>query len=383
MRLAKSFFLRTGILNSVLSVVLISSIIYASSASAEGIGAKAAFVIDSQTQKVLYAKNPDLKLMPASTTKLVTAMCTLDSLNPDTVVTVSRDAAYTPSVAPRLRPGEKITVRNLLYLALMRSINGAAVALAEAASGSENAFTVLMNRKAQTVGAKDTRFVNATGLPAGGQYITARDLTMIMAAALKYPLIKEIINTKETSVCTNRRSLYLRNTNHLLWSDDDLIGGKTGYTRAARHCLVFAASKGDNTIVTALLGEHVRDGLWLDGERLLERSAQVVNGSEQPEIYVSDTSKSPVVLASYTPHKYRHRVYYRVRKAHRVLKAKKLRHEVHKKVHRALANRHKEKARVVAKNIHRHKIAKKVVRHYHRKKRHVSVAGRGTGQPST
>ncbi len=256
--------------------------------------------MDGQTHRILYAKNADLKLKPASTTKLVTAMVVLDKLSPDTIVVIGRNAAYTPSISPRLRPGDRVTVRDLLYLALMRSINGAAVALGEAVAGSESSFATLMNAKVASLNAKNTRFVNATGLPAPGQYITAENLAVILDSALKYPLIKQIINTREKDLYIDGRHLYLRNTDKLLWSNDDLIGGKTGYTRAAEHCLVFAASKGDCTIVTSLLGEHVRGRLWVDGQKLLEESTQVSNGTAQPEIYETPV-KSPVVLTSYEP----------------------------------------------------------------------------------
>ena len=308
------------------------------------ISARAAVVMDAQTHKILYAKNADLKLMPASTTKLVTAMVVLDRLDPAKVVRVSRDAAYTPSIAPHLRPGDMVTVRDLLYLALMRSINGAAVALAEAVSGSESSFAVLMNQKAASLNAKDTRYVNATGLPASGQYITADDLAMILAGALRYPLIREIINTKEKDLVIGGRSVYLRNTDRLLWADDSLIGGKTGYTRAAEHCLVFAASKGDCTIVTSLLGERVRDSLWLDGKKLLEKSYLVANGTAPPEIY-----QSPVVFTSYEPGR---RVRHRIR--HRLMRH--VRHHVRRHLvrHRMVRWHHIRHRTVVSKHYRRH-----------------------------
>ena len=272
--------------------------------------ARAAVIMDGQTHKLLYAKNPDLKLKPASTTKLVTAMVVLDKLAPDTLVTVSRRAAYTPSIAPHLRPGERMSVRDLLYFALMRSINGAAVALAEAVSGSESAFTVLMNQKAVSLGAKDTRYVNSTGLPARGQYITASDLALITDGALRYPLIRQIIHTREKDLDVDGRHVFLRNTDELLWSDDNLIGGKTGYTRAAEHCLAFAASRDGCTLVGSLLGERQRGNLWFEGKRLLEKSYQIANGAAPPEIY-----KSPVVFTAYEP--LRRRVWRRHIRRHR------------------------------------------------------------------
>ncbi len=251
--LASIFFLATGVSN------------------ASGVSARAAIVIDSTNEEILYAKNPDIKLPPASTTKLITAMAALDKLAPDTMVTISKKAAETPSVPPRLKQGEKLSVRDLLSFALIRSINGAAVALAEAAAGSEKSFVPLMNEKARSLDAVNTRFINASGLPGKGQHTTARDLAKIMKRALAYPLIKDIIDTKVMEVDVDGKSVLLTNTNNLLWSDEDHLGGKTGYTRAARHCFVGASEKEEGVIIIALLGDSSRDTLWTDAEKLLAK----------------------------------------------------------------------------------------------------------------
>jgi len=239
------------------------------------ISARAAIVIDSSKEEILFAKNPDLKLPPASTTKLITSMVALDNLDPDSVVTVSRKAADTPSVRPHLRAGEKVSVRDLLNLALIRSINGAAVALAEASSGSESAFVLLMNEKAGSVGAANTKFINASGLPGKGQHTTAHDLAKIMKEALTYDLISDIIDTRVKSLEVNGRTVLLTNTNNLLWEDEDHLGGKTGYTRAARHCFVGASEKEEGILIIALLGDSSRGTLWTDAEKLLAKDFEM------------------------------------------------------------------------------------------------------------
>ncbi len=269
-------------------------------AYADEVGARAAVVIDGATEKILYAKNPNWKLPPASTTKLITAMVVIDNISPDAVITIGENAAGTPSVTPHLRAGERFKVRDILYLALMRSVNGAAVALAEATAGSEQRFTALMNEKVARLGAENTRFVNASGLPAPGQYITALDLAKVMKAALQYPLIREIINTRTMEIhSTEGRRIFVKSTDQLLWEDDDLLGGKTGYTRAARHCFVCAAQKGGNTLISAVLGESVRDDLWHDSQILLNRGYDVITQKAEPLIYFSSAEELPVVLASY------------------------------------------------------------------------------------
>jgi len=239
--------------------------------NAAGISAKAAIVMDSESEEVLYAKNPDIKLPPASTTKLITAMVALDKLDPDDMVTISRKAAETPSVLPKLKEGEQVSVRDLLSFALIRSINGAAVALAESAAGSEKSFVPLMNEKARSIGLANTKFINASGLPGKGQYTTARNLAKIMKKALSYPLIAEIIDTKVMELDVDGKSIVLTNTNSLLWSDEDHLGGKTGYTRAARHCFVGASNKEEGVIIIALLGDSTRNTLWTDADKLLAK----------------------------------------------------------------------------------------------------------------
>jgi serine-type D-Ala-D-Ala carboxypeptidase (penicillin-binding protein 5/6) len=245
---------------------------YPSVIHADEINAKAAVVIDSQTGEIYYAKNPDHKLPPASLTKLVTAMVVLDNVSPETMVTVSKHAESIPSVAPKIEAGERYAVEDLLYLSLMRSVNSAAVTLAEGMSGSEEAFVQAMNRKVRDIGVLNTYFINASGLPGDGQYTTASDMAKIMKAALGYPLLAEILNTKVKLIrSADGRPLFLKNTNQLLWKDRDVIAGKTGYTRAAGHCFVSVAQRDGRLLIVAILGHTKRDTLWDDTVSLLAR----------------------------------------------------------------------------------------------------------------
>ncbi len=225
------------------------------------IPAKAAIVMDGSGD-VLFAKFPNAKLAPASTVKLITAMVVIDRLDPSGIVRVSRTAARVRSIKPRLHEDEEVTVSDLLHLALMRSINGAAVALAEASAGSEQDFVPLMNQKAKEIGAYKTLFANASGLPKGTQYSTAGDLVLIMKAALSYPLIREILGTKLYLLKTSERALIIENSNDLLWQQDNMIGGKTGYTGNARHCFVCAVNTEKGPLFTAVLGARSRSSLW-------------------------------------------------------------------------------------------------------------------------
>jgi len=251
-------------------IVLLLSASQAAAISGKTFPAKAAVVMDS-FGTVLYAKYPKARLAPASTVKLVTAMVAIDMLKADAVVRISEKAAKVRTIPPRLQPDEELAVIDLLNLALMKSINQAAVALAEAAAGSEEAFVVLMNQKAQEIGARDTLFANASGLPKGKQYSTASDLALIMKAALSYPLIREILATKACMVRTAAgREIFLENSNHLLWEDQTVIIGKTGYTGNARHCFVGAMDTENGMVITAVLGARSRHSLWKATEMLAE-----------------------------------------------------------------------------------------------------------------
>lgn len=255
---------------------------------ADVVHSRAAVVMDASTGQLLYAKNPDLRCPPASTTKLMTAILAVEHLSLNKVVRVSKHAAQVPPHKAGFKAGEQVTVEELLFAALLGSANDAAVALAEAVAGSEESFTNLMNRKAFQIGAYDTHFINPHGLPGAGQYITASDLSRIMQYALRYPKLTQIINTRVAEISTERgRSIFLRNTNRLLWSEEGLIGGKTGYTRKARHCFVCVAEREDDTVVVALLGSPSRDDLWRESGLLLGKGFDMLNNGEEPFIYLA------------------------------------------------------------------------------------------------
>jgi D-alanyl-D-alanine carboxypeptidase (penicillin-binding protein 5/6) len=262
---------------------------------------RAAVVMDASTGRVLYAKNPDLKCLPASTTKLMTAIVAIENKNLKDVVTISRNASLTPPHKAGLKAGDRVTVEELLYAALIGSANDAAVALAEAVAGSEARFVELMNRKAAAIGAIETNFINPNGLPGPGQHITATDLARIMNYALRYPKLKEIIGTRVAEISTEKgKAIFLKNTNRLLWSDEDLVGGKTGFTQKARHCFVCAAERANDTILVALLGSPSRSYLWKESEILINRGFEVLAKRENPAIYLAKADDITVTeTASY------------------------------------------------------------------------------------
>ena len=272
-----------------------------STAIAAEVLSRAAVVMDASTGKVLYAKNPDLKCLPASTTKLMTAIVAIENKDLNDIVTISRNASLTPPHKAGLKAGDRVTVEELLSAALIGSANDAAVALAEAVAGSEARFVELMNRKAAAIGAIDTKFINSNGLPGPGQHITASDLARIMNYALRYPKLKEIIGTRVAEISTEKgKAIFLKNTNRLLWSDEDLVGGKTGFTQKARHCFVCAAERVNDTILVALLGSPSRSYLWKESEILINRGFEVLAKRESPSIYLAKADDiTAIETASY------------------------------------------------------------------------------------
>ncbi len=272
-------------------------------AFSEEIQARAAVVMEASTGRVLYAKNPELRLMPASTTKLMTALIAVEKVNLKDVVTISRNAVSAAPTRSGFKEGDKVTVETLLYAALMKSANDAAVALAEAAGGTEEQFVQLMNRKAIALGATDTKFINANGLPGQGQYTTAYDLSKIMRQAIKHPVLKEILGTRAAELSTEAgKTFFVKNTNKLLWTDDELLGGKTGFTNAARHCFVCAGERDNNTLIVALLGAPSRIELWKETEDLMAFGSKVMKNQEEPVVYLtrSDYDGTKVTKAAYT-----------------------------------------------------------------------------------
>jgi D-alanyl-D-alanine carboxypeptidase (penicillin-binding protein 5/6) len=274
--------------------VLLSTVccLLSTASFAQGIRSRSAVVMDASTGEILYAKNPYLKRPPASTTKLMTAMIAVENANLSDLVRISRNASRISPHKAGFREGDQVTVEELLYAALLGSANDAAVALSEAVAGSETKFVTLMNGKARAIGAVNTRFINSSGLPGRGQYTTAYDLSKIMNYVLRYQKLKEIIGTRVAAISMeNGNSIFLRNTNMLLWSEEDLIGGKTGYTRKAMHCFVCASERENDTVIVAILGSPSRDSLWRESSTLLSKGFEVLGNKDKP--FVSETKTHP------------------------------------------------------------------------------------------
>jgi len=242
--------------------------------------AKAAILVDNRSAEVLFSRNPDLQLPPASTTKILTAYIALRSGRGHQAVPVSRYASEIQPSKIGLRPGWLMNVEDLTYAVLLNSANDASVVLAEGLGGSVPGFARIMNDNARDLGATHSWFVNPNGLPAEGHYSTVRDLTTIMHHALREPRFRSILSTRETVIqpyAGSRRLIALRSHNRLLDNPDvrELgirVIGKTGWTREARRCFVGAAMDDEREILVSVLGSN---DLWGDLRRLIDYAFDV------------------------------------------------------------------------------------------------------------
>ena len=202
-------------------------------ANAPGLHAQSAVMIDARSGEVLLQKNADLRRVPASTQKLLTALLITRRGNLDAPVTIMPEDTRVPPTKLGLRPGERYTRRELLKAFMVKSSNDACAALARDHSGTEAAFVETMNRTAWSLGARSSYFVNSHGLPAE-QYSTARDIARIAFHAYRDPVLRDMMQQRVFFFRHNTgRITRLEATNKLLERSAAFNGMKTGYTNAA------------------------------------------------------------------------------------------------------------------------------------------------------
>jgi len=231
-----------------------------------------AMVVDLQTDKVLYSNNPDVIVPIASVTKLMTAMVTLDANLPmDEMITVSiADTKEMKGVFSRVKLGSQLNRKEMLLIALMSSENRAAASLAQSYPGGYSAFIMAMNAKAKALGMKHTVYVEPTGLSIYN-VSTARDLTKLVLAARKYPLLSELSTTPEKTVTFRKPtySLGFSNTDHLIRKSNwDIKLTKTGFTNQAGHCLVLLTTMANRPVAVVILDAFGKFTHFADAGRL-------------------------------------------------------------------------------------------------------------------
>lgn len=236
------------------------------------IPAKAWLILDSRNNKIIASKNANLKLAPASTTKIMTAyvigkLIKQKKISLNTIIRISNKAAKTSGSRMNLISGRKVKIKTLLKGLLINSGNDAAVALAQGSAGSVNKFVSLMNKEAKNLGLKNTHFSNPNGLPIKNHYSSAKDLAILANALInKMPEIYKICSRKTI----RWHKLKRKNTNKLLWSGLGVDGVKTGYTNKAKFCLVASAVQKNHRIITVLLGANTLKERFSLSEKMIK-----------------------------------------------------------------------------------------------------------------
>jgi D-alanyl-D-alanine carboxypeptidase (penicillin-binding protein 5/6) len=227
------------------------------SGAALNVDAPAYLVENPTTREVLVERSPDRRLPIASITKLMTVYVALQHLPPERVVRVSKQAAAVGESTANLRPGERITVRDLVLAALVQSANDAADALADAASrGKRAVFVGWMNREAERLSLDETRFTRPDGLDASGHLSSAHDVTLLAEAAMRVPLVRYAVALETAGISGGRTFV---TWNDLLGSFPGVIGVKTGHTAAAGWCQVALVRRDGLSLYATILGSPSRE----------------------------------------------------------------------------------------------------------------------------
>lgn len=228
------------------------------------ITSKTVMILDADSGKTIFAKAPDTPRQPASTIKVLTGMIAIKSLKNNEMVGVTRHASRMPRSKIYLDTKKRYKANDLINAVLLASANDASVALAEKIAGSERNFAKMMTLRARLWGAKKTICRTANGLTAKGQQSTARDLAQIFRHAMQD---KEFARRMKRTKIKTSYGTTLRSHNKALWRVKGAIGGKTGYTNAARQTYVGKFERGEDSIVVAIMGSET---MWTDIKRLVD-----------------------------------------------------------------------------------------------------------------
>lgn len=264
-----------------ITLILILSFIIPTETFAEdhlNINAKSAILMDYNTKEVLYEKNPNEKLYPASLTKIMTLLLGMEALESGKIsltdeVRISAHAASMGGSQLWLEEGETQTVENLFKAITIRSANDASVALAEHIAGSEEIFVKMMNEKAKELGMNNTNFMNSSGLHHENHYTTAYDVALMSAELLKYDKIHEWLTVYMDEMLVGKQKdkvQSLVNTNRLIKEYEGTTGIKTGSTSQAGYCLSASAKKGNLHLIAVVMGSETSKIRFEESMRLLD-----------------------------------------------------------------------------------------------------------------
>jgi D-alanyl-D-alanine carboxypeptidase (penicillin-binding protein 5/6) len=232
------------------------------------INGEACIVLDARTGRVLHEKNADQVRPVASTQKLLTALIIIEDGGLDKTVKIQASDTWAEPSKLYIKPGETYSRRKLLEILMVKSMNDVARALARDNAGSVERFAAKMNAKARELGMYQSSFVNPNGLPAPGQYSTARDMAKVAMVAYRNPTLRAMVNIKAlTWRYPDGRVKQFSNTNQVLRNYALCNGMKTGYTQASGFCLISSASHGGRDVIVVMLGNTRQ--IWHDSYRLL------------------------------------------------------------------------------------------------------------------
>lgn len=238
--------------------------------------AKSAIMIEASTGEILFQKNKDEKLAPASMTKMMSMLLIMEeiengNLKWNEMITTSEKASSMGGSQIFLKVGEKMTVEDLLKGVAIASGNDAVVALAERVSGSEEQFVKRMNIRAKDLGLKNTNFINATGLTADNHYSSAYDMSLIAKELVKHEKILEFTSTYEDYLRKDTKSpFWLVNTNRLVRFKEGVDGLKTGFTDEAGYCLTSTMKKDNMRLITVVMKEENTSKRSADTTKMLD-----------------------------------------------------------------------------------------------------------------
>ena len=280
------------------------------------IDSECAIVMEANTGTVLYAKNEHQKCYPASITKILTTLLALENSSLDETVTFSEDSIYNTEGSGVARDiGEKLTMKDTLYAVMLESANECAYAAAEHVGGGDySKFIDMMNQKAKELGCSDTHFTNANGLPDEKHYTSCYDMALISKAAIENEMFRKIVSTKTYTlpktnkkdqelvmynhhkmICNNRTSQYLY---------EYAIGGKTGYTNAARNTLVTYAQK-DGMLLICVVMRSNPTSQYTDTEKLFDycfENFQLYNVARSETRYTDGTENMGLRINEISPY---------------------------------------------------------------------------------
>lgn len=248
-------------------VLIVLNSIFSADAASLQVSAKSAVLICADSGQILFEQNANEKMPMASTTKILTALLAIENLSLESVITIGEEVMHVEGTSLGLKPGDCIRVYDLLVGLMLASGNDAANAVAIAVSGSFEAFTDLMNRRAQKIGMTNSSFATPSGLDDAKHYSTAYDMALLTRNALQNEVFADIVGKNTATIRIGEKKIWLKNHNRLLQSYSGMTGVKTGFTKKSGRCLVTSAERDGNTLIAVTL--NAPDD-WSDHRAMLD-----------------------------------------------------------------------------------------------------------------